>query len=93
MKLYRITKLSTKSLLPQDTSWSKIVLYCGYDRREARRMYHANTADEVFRGFGGKVIEIESVVIIDGNTDDFLDDEVESEVALSPRMWRAASLR
>jgi hypothetical protein len=77
--LYRVSKLTTGSLQPCDsaTHWITEVLYCGYDREEARRVHHENTADEVYYGFGNKVVEINSETIEDSGTDDFADDTVE----------------
>jgi hypothetical protein len=42
-KLYRIIAKTTNSLQPSGTFWNEEVLYCGYDRLEAIRVYHANT--------------------------------------------------
>ena len=34
--LYRVTLKTTASVQPLDTYWTREVLYCGYDRDEAR---------------------------------------------------------
>lgn len=50
-KLYRVLVKTTGSLQPGsgNTFWQTDVLYCGYDRLEAARVYHENKP----RDFGG----------------------------------------
>ena len=79
MKLYRVTKRSTRSLQPGGggaTTWNRETLYCGGDRDEARRVYHDNTCHERGGGYGNHATEIICEVIKDAETEDFHDDEV-----------------
>ncbi len=59
MKLYRVLKKKTNSLQPgSSTYWTTEVLYCGYDRKEAMRIYHENKPDETFYGYGNRCTRI-----------------------------------
>lgn len=73
--LYRITEKRTGSLQPSGTFWHREVLYCGYDRDEARQVFHENKPREYWHGYGNKVMEIEAETIEDAQTADFDDDE------------------
>lgn len=84
-KLYRVTVKETRSVQPSGTFWNREVLYCGYDRDEARQAYHASTPDDFWRGYGSSARETELEVITDAETDDFSDDEVSQEQAEEAR--------
>lgn len=56
MTLYRVIVKTTGSLQPggdQNSYWNDEVVYCGYDRSEARRAYHANQPRDYWSGYGG----------------------------------------
>ena len=78
--LYRVTSRYTYSLQPGgsngETVWEDDVKYCGYDRRAARRVYHASKPLDFFKGFGGSCLDTVVVQIEDAGTDDFIDDKV-----------------
>ena len=80
-KLYRISRRWTSSLQPRYTHWDRDLLYCGYDREEARRVFHAHTHEEAGGNYGSKATEIESEIIEDADTADFADDPT-AEVAV-----------
>ena len=76
-KLYRISVRSTSSLQPGGGSfWTTAVLYCGYDRDEARREYHNSEPHDDNCSFGRPARETHCVVIEDAETEDFSDDKV-----------------
>ena len=79
-KLYRVVKRSTSSLQPSATFWNDEILYCDYDRDEARRIYHQNTPAEgpVFN-YGSPYSKTVVEVITDAGTDDFGDDVITAE--------------
>lgn len=52
MKLYRVLVKSTTSLQPCETYWKKEVLYCGYDKLEAVRIYHNSTPNDYSGSYG-----------------------------------------
>lgn len=51
-KLYRVVRQHVYDEGCRDTVHSSEVLYCGYDRDEARRVYHENTPRDTYRGAG-----------------------------------------
>lgn len=53
-KLYRVMVKTTGSLQPCGTHWESQVLYCGYDREEAIRVYHASTPTDRWMGYGSQ---------------------------------------
>lgn len=59
MTLYRIMVKTTGSLQPgpRETFWQKNVLYCGYDRAEALRVYHENRPTDYWCGYGNRCQE------------------------------------
>lgn len=59
MKLYRIVARTTNSVQPGSggTHWQTEVLYCGYDRAEALRVYHESTPRDYWHGHGGRARE------------------------------------
>lgn len=79
-KLYRVIRRTTDSLQSTGTHWSSEVLYSGYDRDEARRIYHETKPSDAqwvpVDCYGTKVIETLCQVIEDADTDDFADDEI-----------------
>lgn len=50
--LYRIVVRTTGSFQPRSTFWAKEVLYCGYDRLEAIRIYHQSTPSDHGGSYG-----------------------------------------
>ncbi len=58
MKLYRILRKTAGSLQPGSgqTFWNVTVLYCGYDRLEALRVYHESSPADVERGYGHRCV-------------------------------------
>lgn len=55
MKIYRIMAMTTNSSQPSsETYWNKQVLYCGYDRLEAIRVYHESTPLDYWCGYGNR---------------------------------------
>ena len=76
--LYRVVRKTTGSVQPGgDTYWNREVLYCGYDRDEARRVYHESEPSDVWQGYGNRAVETVGHVIRDAETEDFADDELE----------------
>lgn len=51
-KLYRVMIKTTGSLQPAETFWRKEVIYCGYDRDEAVRVYHESTPTDTKGSYG-----------------------------------------
>ena len=78
-ELYRITARTTGSLQPGGSFWQTEVLYCGYDRDEARRVFHESEPSDDNRSFGNPARETHAEIIKDGETDDFDDDEVDDD--------------
>jgi hypothetical protein len=79
--LYRVSVRSTHSLQPGSddcTSWSQDILYCGYDRDEARRIYHESTPADYGGSYGCRARETTCEVIEDAETEDFADDVAET---------------
>ncbi len=76
--LYRVIRRSAGSKQPNETHWSKEVLYCGSDRSEARRVYHESEPEDSDRGYGNPATETKFEVIEDAKSDDAADDLVES---------------
>lgn len=76
--LYRITARTTSSLQPGSSFWNTEVLYCGYDRDEARRVFHESEPADNNRSFGNPARETHSEIIVDGDTAHFDDDELEA---------------
>jgi hypothetical protein len=57
-KLYRVLVRTTSILqLGSDTHWASEVLYCGWDRDEALRVYHESRPGDYWRGHGGRCRE------------------------------------
>lgn len=56
-RLYRVLVRSTISLQPNGTTWQKNVLYCGYDRLEALRVFFESQPRDVWSSFGGPARE------------------------------------
>lgn len=55
--LYRVLAQTTGPLQPGGddcTTWQTEVLYCGYDRLEAARAYHASTPADYWYGYGNR---------------------------------------
>ena len=78
--LHRITLKSTSSLQPGGSYWTEDVLYCGYDREEARRVYHENEHREGGAGnYGNGCTRLVHHAIEDAGTEDFSDDAVAIE--------------
>jgi hypothetical protein len=50
--LYRIIVKATGSLQPGGSFWGRKVLYCGYDRLEAARIYHTSVVEDHDSGYG-----------------------------------------
>ena len=77
--LYRVMEKKTPNLqLAGYTVWNEQVLYCGYDRKEARRVYHQGTvtdsdSDSVY---GRPWKRTFMQVIADAGTNDFSDDHI-----------------
>ena len=58
--LYRVTCKWTASYQPgADNDWTRNVAYCGYDKREAFRIYKLNETQDYFRGHGAGVRQTE----------------------------------
>jgi len=55
-KLYRVMVRTTGSLQPGSggTTWQSNVLYCGYDRDEAVRVYHESKPGDYWYGYGNR---------------------------------------
>lgn len=53
-RLYRVIVRTTTSVQPRGTCWQTEVLYCGYDRDEAERVYHASTPLDYWQGYGNR---------------------------------------
>ena len=77
-ELYRITVRATSSLQPGGSHWTTDVLYCGYDREEARQAFHTSEPADDNRSFGNPARETHAEIIKDGETADFDDDELET---------------
>jgi hypothetical protein len=76
-KLYRVILKTTAAWQPAaDSYWHEEVIYCGYDRADARKEYHRNKCQETNQGAGNKRVLLVLDVIRDAETDDFDDDEV-----------------
>jgi len=78
-KMYRVSVRSTSSLQPTESFWDTEVLYCGYDRDEARREYHRSEPQDANRSFGNPARETRLEVITDAETEDFSDDPKSGE--------------
>ncbi len=77
--LYQVVERKTPNLqLAGYTVWHEQVLYCGYDRKEARRVYHEHTVtdsdSESVYGRSWKRTFMQ--VIADAGTNDFSDDYI-----------------
>ncbi len=59
-KLYRIIRRTTGSLQPGSgaTFWTTTVLYCGYDRAAALRVYHEAAPTAYYHGHGSKCCQV-----------------------------------
>jgi hypothetical protein len=62
MRLYRVIALTTTSRGPGKTNngcthWTSEVLYCGYDRLEAARIYHQSKPLDYWQGVGNRCRE------------------------------------
>lgn len=55
--LYRVTRKHTGSRQPGGTYWTREVVYCGYDREEALRVYHAVEPTDYGGGYGNAAKE------------------------------------
>ena len=55
--LYRVIRRTAGSLQPGDTYWTRDVLYCGYDRAEALRVYHEHEPTDFGGGYGNRCQE------------------------------------
>jgi hypothetical protein len=76
--LYRVCVSETNSLQPNGfTHWKPEVLYSGYDRDEARRIYHENKVQDYFQGHGSPSRKTTCESIKDADTEDFSDDVAE----------------
>ena len=76
MDLYLIVVRTTSSRQPVGSEWSEEVKYCGYDRDEARVVFHAESVKDYDWGFGGSARHAMCRVASDAETDDFRDDKV-----------------
>lgn len=65
--LYRVLKKTTGSLQPDglSTFWNTEVLYCGYDRLEALRVYWKHEPEEQYRGYGSRCAKVTAQAITD----------------------------
>lgn len=75
MTLYRVIEKTTTSLQPSGTFWNRNVLYCGYDREEARRVYHEQEPADIYRGYGSTCRETIAQAIEDSG-EDFGEDKI-----------------
>lgn len=57
MRLYRVIARTTGSLQPSYTHWLTDVLYCGYNRLEALRVYHESAPKDYGASYGNKARE------------------------------------
>jgi acyl-coenzyme A synthetase/AMP-(fatty) acid ligase len=57
MKLYRILRKTTNSVQPSNTYWQTEVLYCGYDRLEAIRVFHESRPRDYCHGYGNSSVK------------------------------------
>ena len=80
-KLYRVTEISTNSydLSERDVYWRTKALYCGYDRDEARLVYHENKVEDYGWEPGNPARRTVAEIITDAGTADFDDDEIGRE--------------
>ena len=72
--LYRVIRRTTGSVQPTGTFWQNKVLYCGYDRDEARRVYHESEPTDYGGSCGNQAAETAMQVIADKQSDDFNED-------------------
>jgi len=77
--LYRVCIKSTSSLQPDSSFWKKRVLYCGYDREEAKRVYYENEPEDTqYQNYGSSFRQTLFQVIKDEGTDSTGDDVIET---------------
>lgn len=78
--LYRIIVQTSKSLFFDDEniSWQTGVLYCGYDRDEARKAYHSSKPLDGGLGLLYNLRRTICEIIDDANTTNFDDDKITS---------------
>jgi len=79
--LYRVLKRKTSSLQPGGSFWTESVLYCGYDRDEARRVYYEALPETGGGGgYGNPTSDVVAQLIADDGSDPNEWDDVETEV-------------